>query len=113
MNILNIASQVTGVSVEEIKGMSRMQHISEARYITFFVLHQKGMSFTAIGKAMNRHHTTVMHGCCVIEGHMKNSLYYGSRTIQEKVNRIVRVIDEVNRQADESMISQRAQENEA
>lgn len=69
--LLRITSGVTGVSVEEIKSRSRTQHVVDARFLSAYVMREDGMTYSEIGKALNRDHS------CIIRAH---------RLIEEKVN---------------------------
>lgn len=55
------ASLRHGVSVEEILGDSHTQRIVRPRWEAMHEARQAGASFSAIGRRMNRDHTSVMH----------------------------------------------------
>jgi len=51
------------VDVGEITGRSRLPHISDARFFFCLITRQlTRMSYSSIGKYINRHHATVIHG---------------------------------------------------
>lgn len=57
-----IASE-TGVSVEEMRGLSRKKHIVHARHAAMYEARScTGKSLPIIGRAFNRDHTTVING---------------------------------------------------
>ena len=56
------AAEHHGVTVDEIKGRSRLGPVAAARQDAFLALRQAGWSFPRIGRAMGRDHSTVMHG---------------------------------------------------
>ena len=56
------------VSRQDILGHNRRPHIVRARWQVMRELRDRGWSLTAIGDAMNRHHTTVLHGLRRLEG---------------------------------------------
>lgn len=64
---INRAAERHGVTVAEIKGRSRLGHVAAARQDVFLELWEVGWSFSRIGRAMGRHHSTVMHGVAVAE----------------------------------------------
>lgn len=62
-NTLNIISEVTGVSKDDILGRKRYWEYVLARHILlYFMYHYSYMSITAIGRASGRDHTSVIHG---------------------------------------------------
>ena len=65
MRIADIASGVaalTGISVAELRGQSKEQHIADARHYAFWLCRENKMSYSFIGKYFNRDHSTVMYG---------------------------------------------------
>lgn len=107
MLLLFIAAEVTGVSVEDIKGHCRVQHISEARHIASYALHKfGGMTYSGIGIFLgNRHHTSVMHSVKVVEYHMEHGKSYPSMKFKDSVTQIERTWNEVWRQRAKSLTS--------
>jgi chromosomal replication initiation ATPase DnaA len=105
MLLLKLTSEVTGVSEGEILSRKRERHISDARFIAMYVMRKQGMSITSIGKAVNRHHTTVLHGLSIIEGHMQSNLFCQSRDVQTKVTRIETLSEEIQRQSMDKLIT--------
>lgn len=55
-------AQGYGIREADILGRSRQALISEARQVVMYRAHKAGFSTEQIGRALNRHHTTVMHG---------------------------------------------------
>ncbi len=63
--VMLIAEEVaaaTGVPVRAILGRRRDAKTVEARQLVMFLARRHGMSFPAIGYALNRDHSTVKHG---------------------------------------------------
>lgn len=50
----------TSLPISAIYGTSRVHDIVMARQLVMYLAHLDGLSYPAIGKAMNRDHTTVM-----------------------------------------------------
>ncbi|MGB1214855.1 MAG: helix-turn-helix domain-containing protein [Pikeienuella sp.] len=65
-DIVKAAADVHGVTVGAIKGHSRKKEITKIRQYCMWKSKQCGYSLNQIGNFLNRHHTTVMHGCDVI-----------------------------------------------
>lgn len=59
---VNAVSEATGIPAHLFYGRRRTAHISQARQLVYFLAHQSGISLSDIGRAMNRDHTTIMHG---------------------------------------------------
>jgi chromosomal replication initiator protein len=60
--VLEVTSQVFGVSKNDILGSSRMQNIALARQVAMYSCKEfLDLSFPAVGKIFKRDHTTVMH----------------------------------------------------
>jgi len=60
--ILDDVSGVFGVSVADMIGHGRKSEFMPARRAAMYLSRQEGHTYSAIGRAMNRHHTTVMDG---------------------------------------------------
>lgn len=58
--IYEVAS-IFGVSVEEIRGPSKMAKLTDARTVISFALLQRGISCKDIATHLNRDHSTVSH----------------------------------------------------
>lgn len=51
-----------GVTSDQILSETRVTKVMAARHEIFSILHGMGASFMSIGRLMDRHHSTVMHG---------------------------------------------------
>jgi Bacterial dnaA protein helix-turn-helix len=51
-----------GWKLSELQGRSRTQEACTLRKLIAAVLRSKGFSYPAIGRALNRHHTTILSG---------------------------------------------------
>jgi hypothetical protein len=59
--VVSVAAE-TGVGVRDIYGNRRGQAIAHARQLAMYIAARGGVSMSAIGRALNRDHTTVSHG---------------------------------------------------
>lgn len=59
---VNAVSHETGLLPRVIYGRGKTQQVAEARQLVMFLAHRDGISLAAIGRAMHRDHTTVLHG---------------------------------------------------
>ena len=60
-NVLISVAFAYGTSVEKIRSDSRRANVTAARQAAAWLLRQRGMSLTDIGRALNRDHTTVLY----------------------------------------------------
>lgn len=68
--VMEAAARITGVTAEQIRGLSRRSDIVAARHIAMWLARRLApqASLAAIGRALGgRHHTTVMHGIRKVE----------------------------------------------
>jgi chromosomal replication initiation ATPase DnaA len=63
-DIIEMAAESIGVRVREISGVTRTHPLTMARHKAMFAVRRiyPQMSLPAIGRAFNRHHTTVLYG---------------------------------------------------
>jgi chromosomal replication initiation ATPase DnaA len=71
--IIETVSAETGISSEEILGRGRCAHVALARQYAMWKCREQGYSFPLIGRVFGRDHSTVMHGCRVIDKHMEGA----------------------------------------
>lgn len=72
-------SQITGVTMEQIKGKSRITRIVTARFACFWALYEmNNLSFSDIARLFGVHHTSIMHGISTFKGRseMKQNYEY-------------------------------------
>lgn len=55
-------SAATGIPARLFYGVDRRAHVVAARHLVFYAAHRAGISLSAIGRALNRDHTTVRYG---------------------------------------------------
>lgn len=64
--------EVYNVTLEVLKGKSRLSKIVEARQVCHYILHRKmGIKCTAVGKMFNKDHATVLHSAAKIQMFME------------------------------------------
>lgn len=56
------AAEECEVTVDELRGAGRAKRLSMARLYVYWRLRNKGHSYSVIGRAMHRDHSTIMHG---------------------------------------------------
>ena len=55
--------EACGTTLDAMRGHNRQRAMSEARQGLMWILHHRaGLPYAAIGRALGRDHTTVMHG---------------------------------------------------
>lgn len=60
-------SEVSGVSIDEMKGRSRNRQTVDARQLCYWQGRKAGLSLPEIGRFFNRDHTTVLSGLRKLE----------------------------------------------
>ncbi len=88
-SVIDIISEVYGVSVEDLKGNSRRREISQARQIGMYLMRQHtDLSLPKIGEVFGgKDHTTVLYSCDKITQLIKRDLNM-AQTIRELSDRI-------------------------
>ena len=82
--LIQAATAVTCLTRAQLLGPSREQHISSVRQIIMYLAIKQGKSSPVIGAALNRDHTTVLHGRKAIAARLEN----GNRRIELLVSEI-------------------------
>jgi chromosomal replication initiation ATPase DnaA len=59
---VNAVAEATGIPAGAFYGRGKKKKIAEARQLVMYLANRGGVSLSAIGRALNRDHTTVMHG---------------------------------------------------
>ena len=75
-DVLETVSDISGVSIDEIKGKSRLRHISYARHAAWYAARKlTGLSLLQLGRMTGqRDHTTVMHGILMTKRDRKDAI---------------------------------------
>lgn len=79
MVLLVFESREIKLTHEDLMSKSRQCHIIDARYMIFFILHQKmGYPLTYIAKMFDKNHATVLHGSRAANNRIKFMKLYNS-----------------------------------
>lgn len=63
-NIIELVCEKTGLTRRELMAKDRSRRVVEARQICMYMIRKyTNMTLTAIGRAFNRDHTTIIHAC--------------------------------------------------
>lgn len=60
--LIDVVAEATGFTADQILSHTRGGAVEKARHLVMFEAHAAGVSKAAIGRAMNRDHSTVLHG---------------------------------------------------
>lgn len=88
-DIIKIVSEITGLSISDIKGLRRDADLILARHVSIYTIKNffNSSSLESIGKMFNRrHHTTIIYAC----SHTRKMLDVGD-------NNYSQLIDELNK----------------
>jgi chromosomal replication initiator protein len=66
-DVLARVAQFYRVTVEKLLGPHRHRAVARPRMIAMLLLHERGMSLHAIGRAVRRDHSTVVHGVGLVK----------------------------------------------
>ena len=87
--IIQAASEIYGVSIEEILGTKRTKDVKMARNVSMYVIRElTTLSLGDIGKVFNRDHSTVHSNCAAIEKALADPLTFVDSDIDEIKRRI-------------------------
>lgn len=88
--IIERVAKKYGITPEDIKGRKRTREIATPRHISIYIIRKMTeLSLPAIGKTMNRDHTTIMSSIDFVENELKtNSL------LEIEINEIIKEIKE-------------------
>ena len=79
---VNATAAMHGCLPSEIAGQSRASHVTQARQIACWIAYDSGAAtYSAIGRALNRDHTTVMYAVRKVEN--SHALLAMARTIRD------------------------------
>lgn len=80
--ILDTVAIETGYTREDLISPSRRQPLAIWRQVFMYVARQSGFSLVAIGRALERDHTTVMHGVRVVAARIETHPAFADRVQQ-------------------------------
>ena len=83
--ILKIVSNITHVSIENIKGKRRYPELVQARNIYYYFAKKNNHSISKIARKIYKHHATVLHGLKTINRDIETN-FLNSATLVEKCN---------------------------
>lgn len=61
--VVALASEISGFTPGQIASEQKNRELAAWRHRCFLVLRGRGLTYPAIGRIMDRHHTSVIHGC--------------------------------------------------
>ena len=76
-------AHVTGVSISEIRGVSRTRDVARARQAVCFLSVQSGRSVSVVGRWLGKDHSTVIHGANAVKTRLKGGCQETARIIAE------------------------------
>lgn len=93
--VINAVSKIMAIPVEDLKSRSRTKKLSMARHAAYYMMrrHCQHLSYQRIAYSLGRtDHTTVMHGCAVIDDLLrKDSMLVG------QIDAISKIIERAKR----------------
>lgn len=77
-HILAAAEEICRIPPRDILGRYRYQYLVRVRHAVYYLAWQQGISYCAIGRRMNRDHSSIMHGKRKCEHTMTRDQGYSS-----------------------------------
>lgn len=65
--LLSLASELSGIPEPSFLSKDQGKRLSRWRMMIFYILREQGATFQEIGSYFNRHYSTVIHGCKVLD----------------------------------------------
>lgn len=87
-DIQKVVAEEYGITVEELKSKQRKERLVFPRHIAIYIAHElTDMSWTDIGEAFNKDHSTTIHACEKIKTMVANDPYF-AETVNKIINKI-------------------------
>jgi len=77
--MVKLCADLFAVPPADLLTRKRDGGMTEARFALYKALHMRGLSYSAIGRYLRRHHTSVMHGVRIADKLMGDQLAYAER----------------------------------
>jgi chromosomal replication initiator protein len=93
--VINAVSKIMAVSVEDLKSPSRTKKLCMARHAAYYMMrrHCQHLSYQRIAYSIGRtDHTTVMHGCAVIDDLLRKD-----KKLVGQIDAISKIIERASR----------------
>jgi chromosomal replication initiator protein len=93
--VINAVSKIMAVSVEDLKSPSRTKKLCIARHAAYYMMrrHCQHLSYQRIAYSIGRtDHTTVMHGCAVIDDLLRKD-----KKLVGQIDAISKIIERASR----------------
>jgi chromosomal replication initiator protein len=93
--VINAVSKIMAVSVEDLKSPSRTKKLCIARHAAYYMMrrHCQHLSYQRIAYSLERtDHTTVMHGCAVIDDLLRKD-----KKLVGQIDAISKIIERASR----------------
>ena len=76
---MKLCADLFAVPPADLLSRKRDGGMTEARFALYKALHLRGLSYSAIGAFLRRHHTSVMHGVRIANKLMRDQPAYAER----------------------------------
>ena len=89
--IISAVTEATGIGYDKILSQSRLVDIKEARHLLNYFLKKKtSLTFAAIGKITNKHHSSVIHSVKRVESMKDFDIYFKSNI--PRINTLINIV---------------------
>ena len=83
IKILSAVSESSMITQGDIIGLSRQRSVAVVRFCFMYIAHESGFTLSEIGRFLNRHHSTVIHGVRAFEKFIEIGYKYECRVYEE------------------------------
>ena len=83
IKILSAVSESSMITQGDIIGLSRQRSVAVVRFCFMYIAHESGFTLSEIGRFLNRHHSTIIHGVRAFEKFIDIGYKYECRVYEE------------------------------
>jgi chromosomal replication initiation ATPase DnaA len=83
IKILSAVSESSMITQGDIIGLSRQRSVAVVRFCFMYIAHESGFTLSEIGRFLNRHHSTVIHGVRAFEKFIEIGYKYECRVYED------------------------------
>jgi DnaA-like protein len=84
-DVMAVVAHEHGVTIKQLRGRQRDQRLSQVRMLAMYLCREvTGLSYPLLGKIFYRDHSTVVHGCQMIQARCRKHPHFAAATARLK-----------------------------